>query len=361
MAEQQEQNRSEAATPFKLRRAREKGMVARSIELGFMGGLLGLSAFLVIAGERFARTLGELTRETIVAGIDAAGQPEQAAALPGRIYWSALEPLMLLGGTIVAIVMLLEILQLRGFIFTAHPLKPDFTRLNPATGLKRLFSARLLKETLKTILKTAVYATATWLLLRDAVSRYAAIASETERLPDLMAEAMMRLIFVYILIAFVFVVFDQILVRGEFAKQMRMSRREITRESKDREGDPRIKSKRKQLHREFAAASHDIGQLAGSDMLVVNPQHFAVALRYDPERMSAPSVTARGRNRFALALKEEAWRRGIPVLARPALARALYRGCDTGDEIPPANFEAVADLYIQLRRDAPATLSSGQS
>ncbi|KRC78118.1 flagellar biosynthesis protein FlhB [Sphingomonas sp. Root241] len=361
MAEQQEHNRSETATPFKLRRAREKGMVPRSVELGFMGGLLGLAAFLGIAGERFAHTLAELTRETIVAGIDAAGQPEQAGALPGRIYWSVLEPLMLLGGTILAIVVLLEILQLRGFIFTAHPLKPDFTRLNPAKGLKRLFSARLLKETLKTVLKTAVYITATWLLLRDAVTRYATTASETERLPSLLAEAMMRLILVYILIAFVFVVLDQILVRGEFAKQMRMSRREVTREAKDREGDPRIKSKRKQLHQEFVAASQDLGQLAGADLLVVNPQHFAVALRYDPERMGAPTVTARGRNRFALALKEEAWRRGIPVLARPALARALYRGCSTGDEIPPANFEAVADLYIQLRRDASAPLPSGQS
>lgn len=360
MAEQQEQNRSEAATPFKLKRAREKGMVARSVELGFLGGLLGLAAFLGIAGEGFARKLGELTRETLVAGIDIAAEPEQAAGLPGRIYWAVLEPLMLLGGTIVAIVVLLEILQLRGFIFTAHPLKPDFGRLNPAKGLKRLFSARLLKETLKTVLKTAVYAIATWLLIRDALNRYAVTAGETERLPALIGEAVMRLIFAYILIAFAFVVLDQILVRGEFTKQMRMSRREVTREAKDREGDPRIRSKRKQLHQEFVAASQSVGQLAGSDMLVVNPQHFAVALRYDPARMDAPMVTAKGRNRFALALKEEAYRRGIPVIAKPALARALYRACNTGSEIPATNFEAVADLYIQLRRRA-AALQPGQA
>lgn len=360
MAEQQEQNRSEAATPFKLRRAREKGMVARSVELGFLGGLLGLAAFLGIAGEGFARKLGELTRETLVAGIDIAGEPEQAAALPGRIYWGVLEPLMLLGGTIVAIVVLLELLQLRGFLFTAHPLKPDFGRLNPAKGLKRLFSVRLLKETLKTVLKTAVYAVATWLLIRDALARYAVTAGEAERLPALIGEAVMRLIFAYILIAFAFVVLDQILVRGEFTKQMRMSRREVTRETKDREGDPRIRSKRKKLHQEFVAASQSVGQLAGSDMLVVNPQHFAVALRYDPGRMEAPMVTAKGRNRFALALKEEAYRRGIPVIAKPALARALHRACGTGSEIPAANFEAVADLYIQLRRRA-AALQPGQA
>jgi len=360
MADQQEQNRSEAPTSFKLKRAREKGMVARSAELSFLGGLLGLAAFFGIAGDGLARRLGELTRETIVAGIEAAGQPEQAAALPGRIYWIVLEPVMLLGGTIMAIVVLLEILQLRGFVFSAHPLKPDFGRLNPATGLKRLFSMRLLKETLKTVLKTAVYAIATWLLLRDALSRYTATAADSERLPSLMAEATMRLIFVFILIAFAFVVLDQILVRGEFVKQMRMSRREVTRETKDREGDPRIKSKRKQLHQEFVAASRSLGQLSGSDLVVVNPQHFAVALRYDAERMSAPMVAAKGRNRFALAIREEAHRRGIPVLANPALARALYRHCNTGSEIPPENFEAVADLYIQLRRRATA-LQPGQA
>jgi flagellar biosynthesis protein FlhB len=360
MAEQQEQNRSEAPTPFKLRRAREKGMVARSVELGFLGGLLGLAAFLGIAGDGFAHKLAELTRETLVAGIEAAGQPDQPAALPGRIYPAVLQPLMLLGGTIVAIVLLLEVVQLRGILFTAQPLKPDFSRLNPAKGVKRLFSARLLKETLKTVLKTGVYATATWLLLSDALARYAATASETERLPALMGEAVMRLIFVFALIAFAFVVLDQILVRGEFLKQMRMSRREVTREAKDREGDPRIKSRRKQLHREFVAASSSVGQLAGSDMLVVNPQHFAVALRYDPERMAAPVVATKGRNRFALALKEGAYRRGIPVLAEPALARALYRSCEAGNEIPAERFEAVADLYIQLRRRA-APLPSGRS
>jgi len=356
--EQQEQNRSEAATPFKLKRAREKGMVARSVEPGFMGGLLGLAAFLTIAGDGLARTLGEVTRETLVAGIEAAGQPEQAAALPARIYWQILEPLMLLGGTVVAIVLLLEILQLRGIFFSAHPLRPDFSRLNPAKGMKRLFSARLLKETLKTLLKTGVYAVATWLLLRDALARYATVAGDTERLPNLMGEALMRLIFVFLLIAFLFVVLDQVLVRREFAKQMRMSRREVTRETKDREGDPRIKSRRKQLHREFVTATDDTGALAGSDLLVVNPQHFAVALRYEADRMAAPTVTAKGRNRFALALREEAFRRGIPVLARPPLARALYRSCDTGSEVPASSFEAVADLYIELRRRA-ATLQSG--
>lgn len=353
MAEQQEQNRSEAPTPFKLKRAREKGMVARSAELGFLGGLVALAAFAAVAGQAWMAKLAQMMRTAFSVGVERASEPEQARALVGEVYWSALEPLMLLGGTIVAVVVFLEILQLRGLIFTAQPLKPDFSRLNPGKGLKRLFSMRMLKETLKTILKSAVYAVAAWLVLKDSIARFGEISGDGERLAGAMAAAGFRLIFVFIAIAVAFVIIDQLLVRGEFLKQMRMSRREVTREFKDREGDPRIKSKRKQLHAEYASQSKGAGDLPGSDMLIVNPEHFAVALRYDPGAMRAPQISTRGRNRFALALKAEAYRLGIPVIVRPPLARALYRGGRPGAEIPANHYEAVAELYIELRRGAP--------
>jgi len=349
MAEQ-EQNRSEAPTPFKLKKAREKGMVARSAELGFLGGLVALAGFGAVAGPTMGGEIAELMRKAFSAGIDRAGDPEQAQAMIGTIAWAAIQPLALLGGTIMAVVIFLEILQLRGLMFTAQPLKPDFNRLNPATGLKRLFSMRMLKETLKTVLKSAVYAIAAWFVVKDAIARFAIAASDGERLAEALAGAGLRLIFVFIAIAIGFVILDQVLVRGEFLKQMRMSRREVTREAKDREGDPRIKQKRKQLHAEFVKQSEGLGAVPGSDLVVVNPEHFAVALRYDAERMIAPEVSAKGRNRFALAIKEEAFRLGIPILERPPLARTLFRACQAGGAIPPSTYEAVAELYIALRR-----------
>lgn len=349
MAEQ-EQNRSEAPTPFKLKRARERGMVARSAELGFLGGLIGLALFVGMAGATLIGNLTQIMRRALSAGVERAAEPEQANVLIGEVTWSIVQPLMLLGGTIVAVVIFLEILQLRGLIFTAKPLKPDFTRLNPATGIKRLFSMRMLKETLKTLLKSAVYVGATWWVIQDAIARYGPISADGERLASVLLGAGLRLIFVFIAIAVFFVIIDQVLVRGEFTKQMRMSRREVTREAKDREGDPRIKAKRKQLHAEFVKQSQGAGNLPGSDLVLVNPEHFAVALRYDPERMRAPSVSAKGRNRFALALKEEAHRLGIPVIANPPLARALFRASAVDAEIPPDHYEAVAEHYIALRR-----------
>lgn len=349
MAEQ-EQNRSEAPTPFKLKKAREKGMVARSAELGFLGGLIALAGFGAVAGPAMLEKFAELMRRSFSAGIDRAGDPEQAGAMIGDLARAALAPLALLSATIVTVVIFLEILQLRGLIFTAQPLKPDFNRLNPAQGFKRLFSMRMLKETLKTVLKSAVYAVAAWFVVKDAIARFSIAASNGDRLASALAGAGLRLLFVFIAIAIGFVILDQILVRGEFLKQMRMSRREVTRETKDREGDPRIKQKRKQLHAEFVKQSKGLGALPGSDLVVVNPEHFAVALRYDPETMLAPEVSTKGRNRFAVALKQEAFRLGIPILERPPLARALFRACKPGNPVPSTTYEEVAELYIALRR-----------
>lgn len=352
MAEGAEQDRGEAPTAFKLQQAREKGTVARSAELGFLGGLVALAGFALVSGPALMATLAHAMRVSLSSGFTRAAEPGGAAGLLGELGWTMLAPLVLLGGTLAAIVILFEIVQLRGFILTAHPLKPDWSRLDPAKGLKRLFTARMLKETLKSLVKFAAYAGATWLVARAAVRTQAEMAGDGERLAATLYATSLRLLFAFMLVAGAVAILDQLLVRGEFTKQMRMSRREITRESRDREGEPRIKQRRRQLHRELAAQGK--GSLAGADLLVVNPEHFAVALRYDEERMAAPEVATKGRNARALALRDEAHRRGVPVIARPPLARALFRACQIGGTVPPDHYETVAELYIDLRRSRAA-------
>ncbi len=353
MAEGQDQNRSEAPTPFKLQKARERGSVARSLEVGFLAMLIALAGFVLAAGERSAHTLAQAMRIGLSGGIARATEPDRAAALAGDVLHAAVAPLSLLGGTMVAVVILLELVQLRGFIFTTHPLKPDFSRLNPAKGLKRMLSMRMPREALKALFKTAAYAAATWLTLRYAYDRFALTVVDGERLVEALSAVALRLILSFLGLAVFFAILDQILVRREFTKQMRMSRREVTKEHKDREGEPRIKRRRKQLHGELVAQGKGLGAVAGSDLLVVNPEHFAVALTYDDTRMIAPEVSTKGRNAHALLLKAEAHRHGVPVVADPPLARALYRTCAIGATIPPDRFEAVAELYIQHRRPTP--------
>ncbi len=353
MAEGQEQNRSEEPTPFKLKRAREKGQVARGMDLGFVAGLVALAGFAIVAGEQLVAGLAQLMRQSLAAGGSSMRDPQEAAALAAALYWPAIRPLFLLGGTVVLIVLFLEILQLRGLFFSAHPLKPDFSRLNPAKGLKRIFSMRMLKEALKNVVKLAAYSTVTVLLLWSLVATPGRSQDGAEGLAAAMGGGAMRLLLIFILVAFFFAAIDQLIVRREYHKQMRMSRRELTREGKDREGDPRIKQKRKQLHAEFAKQGRSLGVLPGSDLLVVNPQHFAVALAYDPGRMTAPTVTAKARNNYALAMKREAFRLGIPIFEDRLLARSLYDGCETGREVGSADYHGVAALYIKLRQARP--------
>lgn len=346
--EGQEQNRSEEPTPFKLRRAREKGQVARGMDLGFVAGLVALAGFAIVAGERLVADLAQLMRQALAMSAAGARDPQEAAALAGYLYWPAMRPLILLGGTVVLIVLLLEIVQLRGLVFSTHPLKPDFSRLNPAKGFKRIFSMRMLKEALKNVVKLAAYVIVTTLLIWSLVSTPGRSQDGADGLAAAMSGGGMRLLMLFILVALFFAAIDQIIVRREFHKQMRMSRREVTRETKDREGEPRIKQKRKQLHAEFAKEGRSLGSLPGSDLLVVNPQHLAVALAYDPARMTAPTVTAKARNNYALAMKRQAFRLGIPIFEDKPLARSLYERCDTGKEVGPADYHGVAALYLKL-------------
>lgn len=360
MAEQ-EQDRSEAPTPFKLRRAREKGQVARGMDLGFVGSLLAFAAFLVVAGPGFAGRLTDLMRLSFTVGIDRTGEPGAALGTLAAIYWLAFQPLLVLGGIIAVVLIFLELVQLRGFIFTTAPLKPDFTRLNPAKGLKRIFSLRMVKETLKNVIKMAVYAAAAWWLITGAVGRFGDAMPDAVSLAKAMDGAGQRLLFTFIGIAFVFMVIDQVIVRGEFMKQMRMSRRELTRENREREGEPRLKQKRRELHGAMRQQAEGLGKLSGSDVLITNPEHFAVALHYDPETMAAPVVRARGRNYFAQLLKRKARLLGIPVIADPALARALYRDCVPDRPIAAHHFHGVARHYARLHggRDAAAPPEAG--
>lgn len=351
--EGQEQNRTEEATPFKLKRAREKGQVARGMDLGFVGSLVALIFFALAAGASFAVMLAQVMRRALTLGIERADAPAELLAIGGGVLREGLYPLMLLGIAIIVVLVVLDLIQLRGLIFSFQPLKPDFSRLNPATGIKRLFSLRMLKETLKNIVKMIAYAAATWLVVVAAIESFGSGMAGTGGVVRALTGAAGQLILAFLGLAVVFTIIDQLIVRREFRRQMRMSRRELTREIKDREGDPRIKQKRKQLHARMAEQARGLERVAGADLIVTNPDHYAVALHYDAEHMNAPMIRARGRNLFAQLMKRKARLLNIPIFANPPLARALYHQHQIDQQIGTGSYRAVAALYIRLReRDA---------
>jgi flagellar biosynthetic protein FlhB len=346
-----EQDRSEQATPFKLARARRKGMAARGMDLGFFTALGAFLLYMWIAGAGLGGDIARAGRDAIVTAPQVVGGPNELFALTGYVFGLVVKPLAFLGGAIFLTVLLFELVQ-TGLVFSAEPLKIDFSRLNPAKGLKRIFSKRMLIETAKNVVKFAVYVAIAWLVGRRAIAGLANSVGDASGLSEAMFGAALRLIGCFVLAALFFTAIDQLIVRKEFGKNMRMSRRELRREMRDREGEPRQKQKRKQLHAEFVAASQSLRAVKTADVVVTNPSHYTVALRYDQATMIAPILVSRGANRLAQRIKRLAFRYGVVTIEDKALARALYRACALDMPVPESVYREVAALYTKLRGGA---------
>jgi flagellar biosynthetic protein FlhB len=343
-----EQDKSEQATPFKLMRARRKGSVARGMDLGFLTVIGAFLVYMWVAGAGLGADLARASRDAIVTAPNVAGGAGELTALTAHLFGTISRPLAFLAFAIFATVLLFEMVQ-TGIVFSAQPLKPDFSRLNPAKGLKRVFSKRMLVETGKNILKFSVYVVIAWLVGRRALADLTATVGDAAGLAQSMFGAALRLVAWFGLAAIAFAVFDQVIVRKEFGKNMRMSRRELKREVRDREGEPRMKQRRKQLHAEFVAASQSLRSVRDADIVITNPVHYAVALRYDAATMAAPVVVSRGANKLAGRLKALAFRHGVTIVEDRALARTLYRLCAIDGAVPEQTYREVAAVYLRLR------------
>ncbi len=347
--EDAEQNKSEQASPYKLQKAREKGAVARGTDLGFLTATSAFIGYAWIAGPAARTRIAEAAERAIVAAGNVVAGPNELMAVTGAVLASAVRPLAFMAATVFVVVLVFEMAQLRGFVFSTEPLKIQFNRLNPAQNLKRLFSLRILLETGKNILKMATYLTLVWWVIRHAHQTNTPAIDDARDLVRVMAQTALKLMVVFSGAAVVFAAMDQFITRRDFSKKMRMSRREVRREHRDREGEPRMKQKRKQLHAEFVKMSQSLRGVRGADILVTNPTHYAVALRYDGAAMTAPKVVSLGADHFALRLKRLAFLYGVTIVQNRELARALYARCQLNSEIPEALYQPVADLYTAMR------------
>jgi flagellar biosynthetic protein FlhB len=348
-----EQDKSEQPTPYKLQRSRQKGVVARGMDLGFLSGLAAVLGYAWIEGPALGHAAARAAHDAVVTG-SALGSSD-ASLLPAMAtaFFPVLRPILLLFAAVFVIVLVPEIVQ-TGFVFSAAPLKPDFSRLNPANGIKRVFSLRLLIETFKNVFKLCVYVTIAFLVIRGLLRSDGGSLVDGPGLENTLLGAGLRLLECFVLAAVLFMALDQIIARGQFLKKMRMNRREIRQEVREREGEPRLKQRRKQLHREFAKASQSMRGLRKADVLITNPEHIAMGLQYQPGVAAAPVVVSAGINQLAQRLKRMAFLYGIPIVENRTLARELYRRSVLDRPIPEHCYRPVADIYNAIRRKARA-------
>jgi flagellar biosynthetic protein FlhB len=345
MAEpEQEQNRSEQATPFKLKEARERGMVVKSTELNTVLVTLAFIGLLAAGG----RALFERQLRLDAALLSQAHQPgfSEASALPW-LSGVLMETLALLAPVFAVIVIagvLASLLQ-TGPVFSFEPLKPDFDRVNPASGLKRLFTLRLAFEAVKNVIKLGLLGYAIYALLDGLMPFLLGLAQTDPRAyARLGLDAAVALLFKLALVMLAIALLDFGYVRWDYGKKMMMSRREMRDEHKRREGDPKVRARIRELQREMRKRSKALRRVPDADVLITNPTHLAVALRYRRETAPAPLVTAKGAGELAGRMKILARRHGVPVLENRSLARLLFLRGELDAPIPQAAYAQVARM-----------------
>ncbi|NPA11769.1 MAG: flagellar biosynthesis protein FlhB [Epsilonproteobacteria bacterium] len=237
-----------------------------------------------------------------------------------------------------------------GFLFTTKPLIPKFEKLNPIKGLKNLFSIKKLVEGVKITLKTFIaFGVGFWLFTKFlAELPKLELMSFFEQLKWFEDKAMI-IIFSMLGVFFIFAVLDFAYQRYSYKKSLRMSKQEIKDEFKQTEGNPEIKAKIRQLQREMAK-KRMMSEVPKADVVITNPTHYAVAIRYDKTKDEAPRVIAKGVDNLALKIKEIAREHDIMIVENPPLARELYKKVDVDEVIPPELYKAVAEVLAFVYR-----------
>jgi flagellar biosynthesis protein FlhB len=351
-----EQDRSEAATPFKLEEARKRGTVAKSPDVVTLGVLA--AAIIVLYAMGWSLVRRQLTLDQLV--LQQAGRlPPDAASVIAWLQGLLLETLLLLVplfGAIAVIAVVANLAQ-TGPVFSAKPLSPDFQRLNPATGFKRVFSMRTLYDAARSVVKLVLVSAVLGLAIRHLVPWFLALLQyDAVSLGRPMVDQVASLLFKLLLALLVIAMVDLLYTRWEFARRMRMSRRELKDEHKQREGDPRIRARLRQLRQEMLKRSQAARKLPGSDVLITNPTHLAVALSYRHGEMAAPAVVAKGAGELAARMRSLARRHGIPVVENRALARELFFHVDLEHPVPEELYPKVARILVWVfaQREARA-------
>jgi len=342
------QEKTEQATSKKLTEGREKGQVAKSVEINslliFTSGLM----LLYFSKEVLADNLSDFAKK-IFSSLDVLELNMETIQLLSKDILMEFGILLLpiLGG--LFIVALASGLGQVGFTISSKALKPNFARFNPISGIKKtFFSSRSLVELLKSLFKLGVIGTAVYFVIQDMIIEAISMVDiTTEEIVHFMINGAFALTWkiaiVYSIIAFL----DFIFQRRTFSKEMMMTKQEVKEETKQSEGDPIVKSRIRKIQYMMARnrMMHDVPK---ADVVITNPTHYAIALKYDLMKDSAPKVLAKGVDEVAIKIKELAVKHNIPLHEDRELARTLYKYCDVGENIPEKLFKAVAQVLAYI-------------
>lgn len=341
--------RTEDPTARRLSDARKKGNVAKSQDLGSSITLIGDMILIAVFGAGLIKVFVVVMRRAL--GADPASWLDASTLWP-TLGWAlgqaalAAAPILI---SIVVMAMIAQYLQV-GWLLTLDPVKPKLTALNPMSGLKRIFGKKGLVKSLTGVVKMTLVAIVAWVVIARQTRALAALpAMEAQAALQtillLATELAIWLLAVLLIIALA----DLLYQKWQYRHDLRMTKQEVKDERRMMEGSPEVKKRRMRMAMDIAM--HRIqAAVPKADVVVTNPTHFAVALRYDSKVMRAPRVLAKGADLMAMRIRHVALSTKVPLVERPPLARALYWGTEVGQEVSPEHYEAVAEVLAFVYR-----------
>ena len=340
-------DKTEDPTEKRKKDSREKGEIARSKELNTLAIMLAGSIGLLIFGGALARDMMDLMRYNFSISREALLNPDSmglALLHSGKVALIAVQPVLVS----LLIAALVGPIALGGWLFAAGSLAPKFSRMNPAAGIKRMFSAKALVELLKALAKFFIVLIVALLVLQSDIDDLLRIAHEPLELAvihslQVVAWSALWMACGLILIAAV----DVPVQLWESHKKLLMTKQEVRDEHKDQEGRPEVKQRIRQLQREMSQRRM-MSAIPDADVIITNPTHYAVALKYDPEKGAAPILLAKGSDFLALKIREIGAKHNILLLESPALARSIYHSTELEQEIPAGLYLAVAQVLAYV-------------
>ncbi len=342
-------DKSEAATPRRRSDARKKGQVAKSQELSSIIVLLGI----VLSLGKIVSGAGEVIREFFIQIFGHLDGTELTVPLVMHLGMRVFEAFFRAMAPLIAVTFTLGILSnvvQTGFLWSPEALAPNLNKLNPLAGLSRLFQPRSLVELVKSFYKIGLIG---WIAYGVIVSAYPQLMTlsrvELGQGVGLIGELISKMALRVVAVMLVLAAGDYFFQRWQFEKSIRMTKQEVKQENKQMETDPQIKARVRQRQRE-AARKRMMQDIPAATVVITNPTHFAVALKYSPDDGMAPTVVAKGADLIALKIRELANESDVPIVENPPLARALFKQVEIGQEIPGDLYESVAEVLAYIFR-----------
>lgn len=337
-------DKTEEASAKKLREAREKGQLALSKEVNSWVMLfVGFMIMVMLSGWLLSRL-----QEVLRIFVALPHQMMMGSRFLREVTWDVGQAVLLIILVPMGLLMLAGILAAMGqagLQISWEPLKPKWSKISPLKGFKRVFGIRSVVELLKGVAKLIVVGIVTYFIIEPLISGevQALLQQDILGMLAILRQLLIRLFIAILAVMFVVTVLDYIYQRYSFMEQMKMSKREVKEEYKQSEGDPQIKARLRKLRAE-RSKKRMMTEVPNATVVITNPTHFSVALKYETATMNAPVVIAKGQDFIALKIREIATENDVPIVENPPLARTLFATVDIDDEVPEEHYKAVAKV-----------------